>query len=185
MIINLPNSLLITLGLWVCFAACSEKNKTPNTEIPSFIKITNGNTLISDTTITCEIFLEHLPTELIFDNENLPNAFLEYQWAVHFDNDLDGKYDIVFSLSNFRFDVEEQMTKTIYNGTQSNIWEIKESYGDYFGNLVHEIEDNKIKLSVTGLHQGLKGISKQSKIKYESYYNTGSQKFIDSLISSI
>lgn len=150
--------------------------------LPNYVEIVDGQTTISESLIICEISLKKLPKSLKFNNDQLMDDALEYEWGVYFDNNNDGKYDISFSVSNWNFPKKTEVKGEIIKNTQSSIWKIGNEGGSKIGDLDLEIEGDKIVLTTSSNTRAIDEISSNSKIKYQTFYNNGLKIFTDSLI---
>lgn len=171
----------IFFGALLSFGFINQHNPKPASEVPHFIKITNGHTTFVDSTIICELSLKNLPERMRFNNRELLVNAKEYEWSVYFDNDNNGSYDISFSVANWKHEAETESTGELLNYTQSNIWKINKDGGSSVGDLDAKLQGNKIILSTLNRNE-LKEITPGSKIKYQTYYNDGEKSYTDSLI---
>lgn len=175
-------SFFLSISLLTSLVYLDGSHKSFDSSMPDFIDILDGKTKINESSIKCEISLKHLDPVLKFDNSNLNDNALEYQWGVFFDNDSDGNYDIAFAISNFKQPDEFTQNGRIKDFTQSDIWKISDDITSRIDFIHSTIEGNKIILETLRWHKELNNISTHSTVKYKSYYNDGTTIFTDSLV---
>ncbi len=174
---------LFTMLTVLLFSACKNQyNIKDNTALPEYMEIVNGQTTISDSSIVCELSLKELPTHLRFNSDGLKDNAREYEWGVYFDNNNDGNYDLCLSVSNWKGEKEKQKEGEILKYTQTNIWKIEGKGGSNIGYIESKIKGDKIILTALLGANELNEISSSSKIKYQTFYNSGTETYKDSLI---
>ncbi len=178
----MKKGLIFTLTLILSFSCMNRSDKKVESALPGFIDIVDGQTIISDSLIICELSLKQLPKSLKFNSDQLLDNALEYEWGVYFDNDSDGKYDISFTVSNWGFPEKAEVVGEILKNTQSNIWRVGNEGGSEIGDLNTEVKGDKIILTTTYYSRELNAISSNSKIKYQTFFNNGLEVLNDSLI---
>ncbi|MDT0676587.1 hypothetical protein [Autumnicola musiva] len=178
----MKKGLFITLTV-LLFSACKNQyNIKTNAALPEYMKIVNGQTTINDSSIVCELSLKQLPTQLRFNSNGLKVNAREYEWGVYFDNNNDGNYDLSLAVSNWKSEKKKEKEGEILKYTQTNIWKIENEGGSNIGYIDSKIEGDKIILTALFGANKLNEISSSSKIKYQTYYNSGTETYKDSLI---
>lgn len=100
-----------------------------------------GITANGDTIITVRLSLASVTDTLTFNQEHVPNYYLEYDWSIFIDadsNDHTGNiygFDVSISLSHFKAFGYPPFDGTIIEGTQHNTWAWDSIYG-YFGHYI-------------------------------------------------
>lgn len=173
-----PTSLIALLFAGLFLNSCAERT-------PDHIKIVYGETTLSDTTIESRIILQDLKDKLVFNNDAVKDNAKEYEWSVNFDTDNDGFYELSMALMTYKIEGEEE--NYILNSTQSNVWKINKKGSTVGGSVVGSL-DTKISgdtiIFTAVRNEALSGLSSNSSIKYQSYYDNGVEVFEDSLINS-
>ncbi|WP_300426158.1 hypothetical protein [uncultured Thalassolituus sp.] len=152
----------------------------------AFIDVELVSVTFSDTHIEVSIQLLNIPEEFVYDASNLSANSLEYDWAVSFDVDFDGSLanDLVLSVSNFKFEEEQQKRAEMLAFTQNNIWRMNEmgSGASMIGNLSAEVNGNSLTITVAkDDYEELSAISNTVPFLYEGYYATSGSVYRDLL----
>lgn len=175
-------TVFISLGVILCVACINQNNNKVTSALPSFTEIVDGQTTFSNSSITCILSLQQLPETLKFNNVQLNDNALEYEWGVYFDNNNDGKYDLSLSVSHWKDPENNELKGEILKNTQFSIWRISSEGGSKIGDLHAKIDENKIILTAPNDSKELNEISSNSKIKYQTIYNNGLEIYKDSLV---
>lgn len=85
-----------------------------------------------------------MPATLLFDQTEVPNFVLEYDWTVEIDATGDGMTDLEASVKHFRMSGAPETEKPILQGTQQDLWRIMGAAGVLSGDITASIAGNTI-----------------------------------------
>jgi len=152
----------------------------------AFIDVETVSVTFSDTHIEVSIQLLDIPDEFVYDASYIAADFLEYDWTVAFDVDFDGSLanDLLLSVSNFKFEGEQQRRAEMLAFTQKSIWRMNEtgSGASWIGNLPAEVNGNTLTITVAkDDYEELSAISNTVPFLYEGFYATSGGVYKDLL----
>jgi hypothetical protein len=148
-----------------------------------FIDITRADVRLFPETLVVGVSYAAFPGKLLFNNPNLDENMLEYEWSCAVDLEGDGVDDYSLSMSAFKAPGAKPLEAPVTLSCQANLWKLSASGGEAVDARVRtEISGSALFLALSdSAALPLKQITAKTKFTVGSYYDAGKGAIEDRL----
>jgi hypothetical protein len=90
-----------------------------------YIDIMEAQVTYDDFYVTAQITMRELPSELTFNSKTLEPNYMEYEWSVRFDTDMDSNEDYRLSLTHVKWEGNAETQSEISEVAQAQLWKVE------------------------------------------------------------
>ena len=144
---------------------------------PKFAHIVAGDFERTGDALSWTLEVEEIPSELTFNQADVPGNFLEYRWAVDVDSDRDGAADLRASVEHFAMVAGAQVTTTdILSQTNHNLLEVMGGLATVVGTIDASITGNTFRFeTTTAASSGLAAVTEPGQSTWTTSYRFGAE----------
>lgn len=144
---------------------------------PKFAHIVAGDFGRTGDMLWWTLEVEEIPSELTFNQADVPGNFLEYRWAVDVDSDRNGAVDLRASVEHFAMVAGGPVTTTdILSQTNHNLLEVTGGLATVVGTIDASISDNTFRFeTTTAASAGLAAVTDPGQSTWTTSYRFGAE----------
>jgi len=146
-----------------------------------FIDLIAGSVTQKEQNIIFVLECMELPFKFSFNNPDLEDNAMEYEWAVYMDIDGNGREDYSVSLCSFKFPGVQPMATVLLNQAQANFWKLSASGGETVDLEIEAFQSNDSIVLVVPAYPYLNKIRSQAKFRFSAFYNNGKMSISDKM----
>jgi hypothetical protein len=148
-----------------------------------FIDISRADVRLYPDMLAVGISYVAFPGKLLFNNPNLKENGLEYEWSCDIDLEGDGKPDYSISMSSFKAPGAQPIEASVTLFCQADLWKLTASGGEAVeGKVKVETDGSALFFSLAdGEALPLSRITRKTKFTVNGYYGNGKNVVMDSL----
>jgi hypothetical protein len=144
---------------------------------PKFAHIVTGDFGRTGDMMWWTLEVEEIPSELTFNQADVPGNFLEYRWAVDVDSDRNGAVDLRASVEHFAMVAGGQVTTPdILSQTNHNLLEVRGGVAEVVGTIDASISGNTFRFeTTTAASAGLAAVTDPGQSTWTTSYRFGAE----------
>jgi hypothetical protein len=146
-------------------------------ECPKFAHIVAGGFGRTGDMLWWTLEVEEIPSELTFNQADVPGNFLEYRWAVDIDSDRNGAVDLRASVEHFALLAGTQVTTDdILSQTNHNLLEVMGGVAVVVDSIDASISGNTFRFeTTTAASAGLADVTDAGQSSWTTSYRFGAE----------
>jgi len=185
-------NIILVLSLTWFFISCNGVNsplsgllsKTysdpTNDVIEDHIDIMSCHIDLNGDDITIDFTLENVPASLTFNHSALADNYLEYEYEVEFDSDLNGTPNYSISVMHFKPPGSSEIISDLISNTQANLWEDNGSSSSTIGASSSSLIGNVLTITTSkSLAPALSNLMIDHVFGISTFYTDGTTSYVD------